>query len=66
MEESLMMKNFNHPHVLNLIGVCVDGGSAPLLVVPFMANGSLLHYLKRERPKLTIAGHCDSDLVLLV
>ena len=63
MEESLIMKNFDHPNVLNLIGVCVDGGPAPLLVVPFMANGSLLKYLKRERPKLTVAEGADNDLV---
>ena len=63
MEESLIMKNFDHPNVLNLIGVCVDGGPLPLLVVPFMANGSLLDYLKRERPKLTTAAGANSDLV---
>ena len=63
MEESLIMKDFDHPNVLNLIGVCVDGGPAPYLVVPFMANGSLLKYLKRERPKLMVAEGTDSDLV---
>ena len=43
------MSKFKHTHVMGLIGVCVDGGSAPYIVMPYMANGSLLNYLKKER-----------------
>jgi serine/threonine protein kinase len=43
------MEKFNHPNVLTLIGVCLDGGPAPYIVMPFMAKGSLLSYLKEER-----------------
>ena len=62
-EESLKMKSFQHPNVLNLIGVCIDTGEAPYLVMPYMLNGSLLSYLRKERPKLTIAEGAAEDLV---
>ena len=57
------MKSFRHPNVLNLLGVCIDAGVAPYLVMPYMLNGSLLSYLRKERPKLTIAAEATEDLV---
>ncbi len=57
------MMVFNHPNVLSLIGVCVDAGKAPYLVMPYMANGSLLSYLRNERPNLTIADEAGDELV---
>ena len=54
LEESIKMKDFNHPNVLNLIGVCVDAGPSPYLIMPFMHNGSLLHYLRKERSHLLL------------
>ena len=46
------MKDFHHPNVMTLIGVCVDAGPGASIVMPFMANGSLLEYLKKERDKI--------------
>ena len=63
MEESVKMKQFNHPNVMNLIGVCTNAGPAPYLVMPFMTNGSLLSYLKNERPNLLLDETADEDLV---
>ena len=48
------MSDLDHPNVLNLLGVCLDGGPAPYLVMPFMFNGSLLAHLKRERENLVL------------
>ena len=62
-EESLKMSRFKHAHVMGLIGVCLDAGSAPYIVMPYMANGSLLHYLKRERRNLVLAEDTDEDEV---
>ncbi len=59
------MMMFDHPNVLSLIGVCVDAGKAPYLVMPYMANGSLLSYLRNERPNLTIADEAGDELVLI-
>jgi len=63
MEEGLKMKQFNHPNVMNLIGVCMDAGPAPYIVMPFMANGSLLSYLRKERSNLLLDETADEDLV---
>lgn len=48
------MYKFDHPNVLKLIGVCLDGGPAPYIIMPFMANGSLSSYLKKERKSLCV------------
>ena len=52
--ECAKMQKFDHPNVLKLIGVCLDGGPAPYIVMPFMANGSLLSYLKKQRDNLIV------------
>ena len=54
LEECTKMVEFDHPNVLTLIGVCLDGGPAPFIVMPFMYNGSLVLYLKKERERLVI------------
>ena len=51
-KECLKMSEFNHPNVLNLMGVCLDGGPAPYIIMPFMENGSLLSYLRKEKDML--------------
>ena len=57
------MSRFKHAHVMGLIGVCLDGGPAPLIIMPFMANGSLLKYLKNERDNLIVADNSNEDEV---
>ena len=39
---------------MSLKGVCLDGGPVPYLILPYMANGSLASYLKKERKNLVI------------
>ena len=55
LKESSKMYKFDHPNVLTLTGVCVDGGPAPFIIMPFMANGSLLAYLKKNRMSLIVS-----------
>ena len=62
-KESLKMQNFKHPHVLNIIGVCVDAGPAPYIIMPFMTNGSLLAYVKKEKINLVVPDTAYNDLV---
>lgn len=50
--EIIKMQDFQHTHVMSLIGVCLDAGPGVSIVMPFMANGNLLDYLKRERSNL--------------
>ena len=59
-KECAKMINLNHPNVLTLSGVCMDRGPVPYIVLPYMANGSLLNYLKKKR---TILVHNDSSQV---
>ena len=59
-KECAKMINLNHPNVLTLRGVCMDRGPVPYIVLPYMANGSLLNYLKKKR---TILVHNDSSQV---
>ena len=52
LDEITKMKDLHHPNVMSLIGVCLDAGPGVSIVMPFMANGSLLDYLKKEREKI--------------
>ena len=52
--ECTRMSTFDHPNVLTLVGVCLDGGPAPYIVMPFMFNGSLHSYLRKERHDLVV------------
>ena len=54
------MKSFDHPHVMTLKGVCLDGGPVPYIILPYMANSDLLSYLKKERHNLVIKHDADS------
>ena len=66
--ESLIMKDFHHPHILGLLGVCFDApDGSPYIVLPFMANGSVKTYLKERRVHPTNFDECPVvSLVLQV
>ena len=63
MAEISKMKDFQHPNVMSLIGVCLDAGPGVSIVMPFMANGSLLDYLKKERDNLYLSETNEIDEV---
>ena len=65
MGEILKMQDFHHPHVMTLIGVYFDANHTPSMVMPFMANGSLLSYLKNNRSSLIISEAADEETVRL-
>ncbi|XP_062504039.1 tyrosine-protein kinase receptor UFO-like [Corticium candelabrum] len=55
--EGLQMKAFDHPNVMELVGICwLNDDSAkvrmtaPLIVLPFMERGDLKNYLRKSRP----------------
>ena len=62
-DEILKMKHFDHPNVMTLIGVCVSIGGGPAIVMPFMENGSLLNYLRRDKKNITIKDDQDLETV---
>ena len=52
--ESFVMKDFKHPNVLGLTGICFDTPDGiPYIILPYMENGSLKDYLKRKRVHVT-------------
>ena len=55
LKECVKMYEFDHPNVLKLSGVCLDGGPAPYIIMPYMENGSLLAHLKEERQSFVLA-----------
>ena len=65
MGEILKMQGFHHPHVMTLIGVSFDANHTPSMVMPFMANGSLLSYLKNNRSAFLISEAADEETVRL-
>lgn len=59
-EEILKMSHFDHHNVMALLGVCMapsEQGSSvgPSIIMPFMARGSLLDYLRKESDNLIAA-----------
>ena len=63
LRECAKMSTFNHPNVLTVKGVCLDGGPLPYIIMPYMANGSLLSFLKKERANLVLTKDADSTQV---
>ena len=50
LNESLLMKRFDHPNIVGLLGVSFDTPDGyPYLILPFMANGNIRDYLKDKR-----------------
>ena len=47
------MLSFKHPNVMSVVGVCFDG-EMPLIIMPYMSNGSVLGYVKQNRRKLLL------------
>ena len=52
--EALIMKDFNHKRVLNLIGISFTGDGNPLVVTPYMKNGDLITHLRDGYVVLTV------------
>ena len=48
---------------MRMLGVCLDAGPAPYLVLPFMTNGDLLSYLRKNREELVLSNEADENEV---
>ena len=56
------MLSFEHPNVMSLVGVCLDG-EMPLLIMPFMSNGSVLEYVRHHKQELLLASEAKDEEV---
>jgi len=63
LDEALCMKNLDHSNILTLIGVCMDEASTPWIVMPYMANGSLLVHLRKTHNNYVLVDSHDQVLV---
>ena len=62
MKEVTTMLYLKHPNVMSLIGVCLDGDE-PLLIMPFMSNGTVLEYVRHHRKELLLSSEEDQEKV---
>lgn len=53
---------FDHPNVMSLIGVCLDG-EMPLLIMAFMTNGNVLEYVRRHKEQLHLTSEATQAQV---
>ena len=65
LRESILLYKFNHPNILPLVGICLDAGpyASLYIVLPFMENGSLLSYVKKNRCSLLTSNETDEEEV---
>ncbi len=63
LSEVTKMHDLAHPNVMTLLGVCVHADQGPSIIMPYMANGSLLDYLKKERERLDVDYDAELDTV---
>ena len=62
LKEVIMMLSFDHPNVMSLIGMCLDG-EVPLLIMPFMSGGSVLEFVTQNRENLHFThGAAESEV----
>lgn len=61
--EIFKMKEFSHQNILRLRGVALDARHSPCVIMPFMENGSLQSYLRKEaiRKELSISSLDSED-----
>ena len=57
------MVNFDHPNVMTLTGVILVEGGAPLLVMPYMAKGTLLTHVQKNKAQFLLEDREQNEKV---
>ena len=61
-KEVSTMLSFEHTNVMSLIGVCIDG-EMPLLIMPYMTNGSVQEYVRHHKDQFLLSSSSESEEV---
>ena len=62
-KECALIHELDHPNVTSLVGICLDAGPSPYIILPFMENGSLLSYVKSNKTILCTDTNTDEETV---
>ena len=62
-EESQIMARYDHPNVMKLLGVAISQQNTLFIVMPYMAQGCLFSFLRKQRADLTVESDDMTNLV---